>query len=153
MSQSDAVDALLQEWRERAEELEGQPQKIKQQQDSFYKGSWDAARERAEPELKRKVVQDCIDDLEESTTTEEFLESLADWRNEADELDKRILDSNEWFRKSTRRFQLESCIEEFEEAFPDDNFEECFRCDSLQVPVSDKRRGEGFRWECVECGY
>ena len=146
MSQSGAVDALLQEWRERADELESQPQEIKQQQDSFYKGSWDAARERAEPELKRKVVQDCIDDLEESTTTEEFLESLADWRKEADELDKRILDSNEWFRKSTRRLQLESCIEEFEEAFPDGNFEECFRCGFLQFPVSDKRRGEGCRW-------
>lgn len=37
MSQSDAVDALLQEWREKADELEGQPQKIKQLQDSFYR--------------------------------------------------------------------------------------------------------------------
>jgi hypothetical protein len=153
MTKPEAVDSLIQEWREEANELEGKPEEIKEQQDGFYKGSWDAARERAEPELKRKVIQGCINDLKESSTTDEFLESLADWRKEAEELDKRILDSNELFRKSTRRFQLKACIEEFEEAFPDDNFKKCYRCGSLQVPVSDKRHSAGFRWECRECGY
>ena len=153
MTEPDAVDVLLQEWREKVDELEGRPEKIKKQQDSFYKGSWDAARERAEPELKRKTIQRCIDDLEESTTTDELLESLADWRKEADELDKRILDSNEWFRSNITRHQLEKRIESFEGAFPDGNFEECWRCDSLKKPVSDKRRSEGYRWECEECAY
>ncbi|WP_123622871.1 MULTISPECIES: hypothetical protein [Haloferacaceae] len=153
MSVSDVVDSLCQEWRKEAGELEDRPEEIKEQQDSFYKGSWDAARERAEPDIKRKAIEDCIEDLEESSSIDEFLESLADWRKEANELDKRILDSNEWFRKSTRRRQLEACIDEFEEAFPEDNFDECYRCGSLQVPVSDKRRSEGYRWECEECGY
>ena len=153
MSESEGVDSLLQEWRKKANELEGKPAEIKEQQDSYYKGSWDAARERAEPELKRKAIQDCIDDFEDSTSTEELIESLADWRKEANELDKRILDSNEWFRKSTRRLQLESCIEEFEEVFLDDRFEECWHCGSLKKPVSDKRRSEGYRWECKECTY
>ncbi|WP_283402535.1 hypothetical protein [Halorubrum sp. DM2] len=153
MSKSDAVDALLQEWHEKANVLKDRPEEIKEQQDSFYKGSWDAARERAEPELRRKAIQGCIDDLEESTTTDDMLEALADWRKEADKLDKRIYDSQEWFRSNITRHQLEKCIEEFEKAFPDDNFNECFRCGSLQLPVSDKRRNEGFRWECEECGY
>lgn len=151
MSEFDGVESLLEKWRGRVDELEGRPEEIREEQDSFYKGSWDAARERAEPELKRKAMQGCVEDLKVSSEPEEFLESLADWRKEADELDKRILDSNEWFRSHITRLQLEECIEEFEEAFPDSYFEECRSCGSQKNPIRDERYGKGFRWECPEC--
>jgi len=153
MDYPNGVQSLLSDWRDRVEKLEEKPEEIKEQQGSYYKGSWDAARERAQPELLRKQIQDCIEDLEEANSTNELVESLADWRKQADELDKRILDSNEWFRKSTKRRQLESCIEEFEEAVPEEVFEKCRRCGSRQKPVSDKRHSEGYRWECNECAY
>lgn len=151
MSNSPEIEPLLDKWRDKVEELEGKPEEIKDEQDSFYKGSWDAARERAEPELKRKTIQSCIEDLEESGDSDDIIEALADWRKEADELDKRIMDSKEWFQSNVRRHQLNRCIEDLEEALPDDYFEECRRCESLKNPVSDKRHGKGFRWECTEC--
>lgn len=153
MAQLDAVNSLIEEWRAEADELEAKPEEIKEEQDSFYKGSWDAARERAEPELERQALRDCIDDLEKGSSIDEYLKILADWKREVDELDKRILDSKEWFRKTTRRHKLESCIEEFEEVLPEEAFEECWRCDSLKIPVSDERHSEGYRWECPECGF
>lgn len=153
MAQSEAVDSLLQEWLAEVDELEAKPEEIKEEQDSFYKGSWDAARERAEPELERQALQDCIDDLEESSCIDEYLKALADWKKEADELDKRILDSREWFQKTTRRHKLETCIEEFEEVLPDEAFEKCWRCESQKIPVSDERHSEGYRWECEECDF
>lgn len=153
MSKSQGIEPVLDKWRAQVDELEGKPEEIKEEQDSFYKGSWDAARERAEPELKRKTIEECIEDIEEGSGPEDFIEALADWRKEADELDKRIMDRNEWFRANIRRHQLNQCIEEFEEALPDSQFEECRRCGSLKDPVSDKRHGKGYRWECSECGF
>jgi hypothetical protein len=153
MEQSDAVNSLLQEWLAEVNELEAKSEEIEEGQDSFYKGSWDAARERAEPKLKRQALQDCINDLEESSSIDEYLKALADWKKEVDELDKRILDSREWFQKTMRRHKLEACIEEFEEMLPDEIFEKCRRCESLKTPVSDERHSEGYRWECEECNF
>lgn len=144
-------ETVVGEWEKRIEALEKEAQEIEEGQDGFYKGSWEAAAERAEPEIKKKTIQRCMDDLEEGNDVDDLIEALADWRKEADDLDKRILDSAEWFRSNITRFQLEECIEAMEAALPDDVFEICHRCESKKKPVSDKRYSEGYRWECDDC--
>lgn len=153
MSELETVSQLIDDWYGKANQLQAKHDHIEERQEYPYDGSWDAARERADPLIKKDAVEDCIEDLEECDSIEEALEAFADWRKESDELDKRILDSHEWFRKTMRRLQLEECLEEFQEAVPDDIFEECFSCGGLELPVSDKRRRTGFRWECPECAF
>lgn len=144
-------ETVVGEWEKRIEALEKKARDIEEGQDGYYKGSWEAAAERAEPEIEKKTIQRCMDDFEESNDVDDLIEALADWRKEADDLDKRILDSVEWFRSNITRLQLEECIEALEESLPEGVVEVCNRCDSKKNPVSDKRYSEGYRWECSEC--
>lgn len=145
------VDTVLSGWRDRVDELDGKDEEIREKQDGHYQGSWEAAYERAEPEIQKKAVERCIEDIEDSTTTDELLEAMADWRQEADDLDKRILNRREWFRASTTRQQLEQCVEDLEQALPEDEFERCGLCDVKKMPTADKRYDRGYRWDCPEC--
>lgn len=146
------LDSLTEQWRERIVNLEEKREQIEENQDSMVKGDMPAVRERAEPELKRKTIERCLDDLEDCNDLDDVFAVLGDWRSEADERDKRILNRNEWFRNHHIRFELEQCIDDLETALSDDEFEECSRCGVLKKPVEDGRYSKGYRWECPECG-
>lgn len=151
MSVSEVVDQIAHSFREHADGLQEEHDQIEDRQEYPYEASWDAAAERAEPMIKKDAIEDCLDEVKDCSNFDDLLEVLADWRKESDELDKRILDSREWFRKSTRRFQLDRCIEELEDAIPESEFEKCSSCGRLKTPVSDKRRRTGYRWDCIDC--
>ncbi|WP_123624144.1 MULTISPECIES: hypothetical protein [Haloferacaceae] len=145
------LDSLREEWRERIEELESEGEAIEERQDPMVKADMPAIRERAAPELKKKTVERCLDDLEDCNELEEVLAVLGQWRAEAEDRDKRILNRNEWFRNHYTRFALEKCIDELETVLPESEFEECPHCGALKKPMEDARYSKDYRWACFEC--
>ena len=150
MDESD-FNALVESWEGRVEELEEEREERRQQQDPMVRADTPAVRERVSFDLQVNVLERCIEEVEDCTSTDEVLETLGEWRDEVEERDKRILDRNEWFRNHYTRLQLKDCVDDLIKALPDGSLTECARCGGHQLPTSDKRRSEGYRLECPSC--
>lgn len=151
MSEFD-LTATIANWEEQISELEQKKQRIEEGQDSMTKGDWGPVKRRAEPEIERKRIQRCIDEIEECSSNDDLFEVLGEWRAKIEEQDIVTADSGgEAYRISIIRPRLSQCVEDIRDALPDNAFPECSRCRTREMPTLDKRYSEGYRWECPEC--
>lgn len=150
MAQLD-LSSLISDWKDEISDLDDEKERIEERQDPMVEADRPAIRERLEPKIQADTVQSCIDDVEGSGEIDEILEVLGEWRDEAEERDKRIRNRNKWFRNNLKKHQLQTCIEDLEAFLPNEVFEECNRCGSNQKPTSDKKYNKGYRWECPDC--
>lgn len=145
------LSSLVSDWEDEISELDDEKVRIEDRQDPMVRADTPAIRERLEPKIKADKIQSCIDDIDGSEEIDEILEVLGEWRDEAEERDKRIRNRNKWFRNNLKKHQLETCIDDLENFLPSGVFEECKWCGSNQKPTSDNKYNKGYRWECTEC--
>lgn len=138
---------LLQKWYGRVEELEQEAKRTEENQDSMADGM-SAARERVRPKLERKTYEQCLSDVEDCENVDEILLVLAEWRDDVEERDKRILDRDKAFRNRIARYSLEQCISDLVDAMSGDTFPNCSQCGDQKMPTTDKRYSKGYRWQC-----
>ena len=135
----------------RMEELE---RKQKQQEERHKgDGSTPAVWNKVEPKIRRDVVEDCREELDGVDDQDELLRILAEWRrNENREWEFNRNNSKvENERNSIKRAEIRHWKEELLEAIPESEFKTCGLCGSLQMPKSDRRRSQGFVWDCPDC--
>jgi hypothetical protein len=145
------VEPLVQIMEERIDDLE---EKQKQAEEKYSgDGSTQAVWKKVEPKIRRRVTENCIEEIDESDDWKNLLLSLAKWKrkkNDEWEFNQRKPGiENE--RKSIKRNEIKQWIEELTKLIPDSEFETCLHCKSQKMPVTDEGYNQGFRWECSDC--
>lgn len=135
----------------RIEELE----KEQKRQEERHKGdgSTPAVWDKVEPKIRRDVVEDCLEELDDVDDRDGLLRIVAEWRrNENREWDFNR-NSSQWEneRNRIRKAEIRTWREKLVDRTPDSEFKTCGRCESLQMPKSNRNRSRGFVWECPDC--
>lgn len=108
---------------------------------------------KVEPKIRRDVVEDCIDDLEEIEDSDDLYETVAEWRRSLNE-EWRFKTTNqptENERNSIKQGELRTWKDELVKLIPEEEFSSCGICGSDKMPKSDRRRKKGYTWECPDC--
>jgi len=109
--------------------------------------------DKVEPKIRRDVVEDCQEDLDDVDEQDEVLRILAEWRrNENREWEfNRNSSTVENERNNIKTAEIRIWKEELMELIPESEFKTCGLCESLQMPKATGARVEGYVWECPDC--
>jgi len=127
----------------RIEELEEEQKR--QEERHKGDGSTPAVWDKVEPKIRRDVVEDCQEDLDDVDEQDEVLRILAEWRrNENREWEfNRNSSTVENERNNIKTAEIRIWKEELMELIPESEFKTCGLCESLQMPKATGARVEG----------
>lgn len=116
-------------------------------------GSTPALWREADPNIRRDVVESCLNDLEEIEELDEFLKVVAEWqRNVNQEWEFKINNSRrENNRNDIKKAELRNWVDGLVDLIPESEFKTCGICGSNKMPESDRRRKTGYKWRCLDC--
>lgn len=145
------LDPLRESLESRIEELDDEQKR--QEQRHKGDGSTPAVWDKTEPKIRRDVVEDCLDELDDVNDRDDLLRIVAEWRRNENREWEFNRNSSRWENERNRikKAELRTWREKLVERIPDSEFKTCGRCESLQMPKSDRRRSSGFVWECPDC--
>jgi len=145
------LEPLRESMTERIRELEEKKEEMEERYDGD--GSTPVVWEKIEPKMKRKVVEDCLEDLNQVEELEDLLKVIADWRNQKNDewKSKTNLSTNEHERRKIKRLEIEGWLDNLIGRIPEEKASSCAFCGEEELPKVDQRYGSGFRWACPNC--